>query len=738
MRKYDGVLVGTVQMPEEPKLEETEAERTAREVKVDAFKIANSTGYVELLMAISDEICFGIVDEAKTDKLPGGDLDKAWKGLTDLFEPSTNATKVMLKKQFHGHKLSDAGRDPDAWITELELLRQRMKKMKIEISDEDLVIHILNNLPKEYDTLVEAIEEDLNKARTEEVTVKQVRERVRASFRRMQDRQINSDDAEEVALLVSGKKYKGRCSSCGKIGHKKEDCWENKNKKVQSEKATREDRFCGYCKRKGHTEPYCNKKKKDEREKKSKKTKDHAPEGEMVLMAHGVNDKDMICQEIWIADSGASMHATNSKEGMYDVIPCKFKITIGDGTGLKATCMGKKTLKVLQPNNKTTTITMKEVYFVPGLHCNLFSITAALTSGAKLVSEGLTLALFKEETKLVFDQMIKSPTGYVLGIKTEEAKGQAFPTVMKTPKMELNQLHQQLGHPHLVSTLETAKNYGWNVFGEWKVCEDCAMCNAKQKNVGKIAKMPSNIPGERFYMDISSVKAVSTGGSQFWCLVVDEATKMKWSFFLKEKSQVSEKVGRFLKEFKGIYHKQVRYIRCDNAGENKVLEVNCKKQGLGIIFEYTAPGTPQQNGIVERAFATLFASMRTMLKSAGLTGKQKYDLWTECANTATDLNNIVKLKSGIPYRSFHSQDTKFIQNLHVFGEEAVIKDIAHPIKGKLKDKGIKVIVVGHAKEHAGDVFRLFNPKTRKIVSSRDVIWLSKKDHKSHESRKLGK
>ena len=118
MRKYDGVLVGTVQMPEEPKLEETEAERTAREVKVDAFKIANSTGYVELLMAISDEICFGIVDEAKTDKLPGGDLAKAWKGLSDLFEPSTNATKVMLKKQFHGHKLSDAGRDPDEWITE--------------------------------------------------------------------------------------------------------------------------------------------------------------------------------------------------------------------------------------------------------------------------------------------------------------------------------------------------------------------------------------------------------------------------------------------------------------------------------------------------------------------------------------------------------------------------------------------------------------------------------------------
>ena len=29
------------------------------------------------------------------------------------------------------------------------------------------------------------------------------------------------------------------------------------------------------------------------------------------------------------------------------------------------------------------------------------------------------------------------------------------------------------------------------------------------------------------------------------------------------------------------------------------------KNELGIIFEYTAPGTPQQNGVVERAFVTV-------------------------------------------------------------------------------------------------------------------------------------
>ena len=163
------------------------------------------------------------------------------------------------------------------------------------------------------------------------------------------------------------------------------------------------------------------------------------------------------------------------------------------------------------------------------------------------------------------------------------------------PRVELNQLHQQLGHPNLIYTLETAKKYGEETFGEWKVCEDCAICKAKQKNVTKITRHPTNIPGERLYLDLSSVQTASIGGSRFWCLVVDEATKMKWSFFLKEKSQLSEKMIPFLKEFKAKYSKQVRFIRCDNAGENKSLEIDCKRQRMEITFEYTAPGTPQHN-----------------------------------------------------------------------------------------------------------------------------------------------
>jgi len=42
---------------------------------------------------------------------------------------------------------------------------------------------------------------------------------------------------------------------------------------------------------------------------------------------------------------------------------------------------------------------------------------------------------------------------------------------------------------------------------------------------------------------------------------------------------------------------------------------------LGIIFEYTAPITPQQNGVVERAFGTILGKTRAIMNSAGFDEK---------------------------------------------------------------------------------------------------------------------
>ena len=109
------------------------------------------------------------------------------------------------------------------------------------------------------------------------------------------------------------------------------------------------------------------------------------------------------------------------------------------------------------------------------------------------------------------------------------------------------------------------------------------------------------------------------GGRQHWVMLVDEATKYKKSFFLKKTNEQVKPIIHWIKALKPRHEIQVKIIRCDNAGETKVLKRESDKNELGIIFEYTAPGTPQQNGVVERAFVTVMGRAGAMMNHAGFT-----------------------------------------------------------------------------------------------------------------------
>jgi transposase InsO family protein len=174
----------------------------------------------------------------------------------------------------------------------------------------------------------------------------------------------------------------------------------------------------------------------------------------------------------------------------------------------------------------------------------------------------------------------------------------------------------------------------------------CAISKSKQKNVSKVSRESPKDPGDLIYLDISSIKSKSIGGSKFWLLIVDGCTDMCWSFFLQRKSQTKTVVLQFLKDLRSKSNMTVKKIRCDNAGENKKLQELCDTEGLGIIFEYSAPGSPQYNGVVERKFPTLQAKVRAMLNAARLPLSIRSKLWAECGLEATKLENgILMLRS---------------------------------------------------------------------------------------------
>ena len=144
-----------------------------------------------------------------------------------------------------------------------------------------------------------------------------------------------------------------------------------------------------------------------------------------------------------------------------------------------------------------------------------------------------------------------------------------------------------------------------------------------------------------YSIDISSFKQVSRGGNKHWLIMVDELTDYTHSFFLKKKSDQIKILPMWIKGIAKKHRIENKRIRLDNSGENKSSQKECDKQNLGIIFEFTAPGTPQQNSVAERRIPALMGRARAMLIQAGLKAKYKEEFWCEVISTATKLDNIM-------------------------------------------------------------------------------------------------
>ena len=84
--------------------------------------------------------------------------------------------------------------------------------------------------------------------------------------------------------------------------------------------------------------------------------------------------------------------------------------------------------------------------------------------------------------------------------------------------------------------------------GKMENFENYAIRKMRQKNLEKVPKEKSTKLGYHMYIDITLSRHISAGGSKFWFLAVDKATHMKFSMFLKQKSEVKERFIPFLKE----------------------------------------------------------------------------------------------------------------------------------------------------------------------------------------------
>ena len=183
-----------------------------------------------------------------------------------------------------------------------------------------------------------------------------------------------------------------------------------------------------------------------------------------------------------------------------------------------------------------------------------------------------------------------------MGIRVQRIFDQAHAAMEPGKAIFISKFHQITGHTGEYLLKPTANYMKLKLIGRLPPCEVCAKAKIRQRNIPKkkIQKRPTR-PGYRVFMDICSFKQVSRGGIRHWLVLVDEFSVYTHSFFLKRKSDQIQIMLIWIRTLSKQHNIEIKRIRLDNSGENRSLQKECDKANLGITFEFTAPGTHQQN-----------------------------------------------------------------------------------------------------------------------------------------------
>lgn len=170
---------------------------------------------------------------SKCKDYPDGNAAASWKRLKGTYMPDTAPTMTQLHQEFYSSKLKP-GYDPDIWMTKLEFLRIQLEELDYIITDDQFMVHIINNLTKDYGTLVDILGRRLGKGVKDKLEIEQLRQELNLRYERLRGYETSNNnynnnkyyDNQDEKTMYAGQKFKGRCRHCGVYGHKAAACWE--------------------------------------------------------------------------------------------------------------------------------------------------------------------------------------------------------------------------------------------------------------------------------------------------------------------------------------------------------------------------------------------------------------------------------------------------------------------------------------------------------------------------------
>ncbi|SGZ27856.1 BQ5605_C026g10207 [Microbotryum silenes-dioicae] len=559
-----------------------------------------------------------------------------------------------------------------------------------KFGDEAMIAYILQALPPSYEMLKQAI---------------------RLGENRSVDHVINrlTDEYTERKLLG---KFDKLLKNAGALA-------------VQSTRASRDPNcVCRGCKGKGHfaMDPECPKydakknhgRARNRNKKKKQDSKDSADSNELANSAltvksldesHSLQDNvaNRVSQvnqgEIWILDTGASQHYVEDASLLSNRQSGNLKVQTASGQVVHCDTYGMVYFKL----KSGASLSLANVYHLPGVPVNLISTRALFKSGAKCGWEDGNL---KDVMTITYQGVILaktlSGTGYALDF-TRIVEDQAHVATRATVGAPLMEWHRRYGHVPVSSIMELVKSGAVEglVLTDEKV-HDCEPCISSKSRASKFSELATQVTDvlQRVFMDIGFVAEdqVDFQGRKAYLAIVDQYSTAKWTFPLKTK--LAEEVTRvwitFQQGVEKMTGRKIKRVRTDNGTKftNKLIGTDFQSQG--ILHETSAPYTPQQNGTVERFNGSLMAIVCAVLAASKLSWKY----WSYALAYATFVANRIlhaKLEGKTAYEVFYGKNPKVL-HFCPFGS-TVYAQVPKSKRSKLESTSVKGIFIGYDSEY---------------------------------------
>ncbi|KAK9065379.1 hypothetical protein SSX86_016762 [Deinandra increscens subsp. villosa] len=420
---------------------------------------------------------------------------------------------------------------------------------------------------------------------------------------------------------------------------------------------------------------------------------------------------------LWYVDSGCTRHMTGDLSLLDEVEDFNGgSVSFAGGVG------GRITKKGVVKNGS---LTFSDVHYVEELSHSLLSVSQ--------ICDREYSVMFNRKECIILMPGVEIPEECIL-MRTPRHGNSYQLNIGKPPTSEAACLiskqtenlallwHRHLGHANMKNLSKLAKgehvrNLPIKDFSSVEKCVACA--KGKQHKLPHRPKVTNSVSSvlQLLHMDLFGPMQVQSISKFSYCLViVDDYSRFTWVFFLSNKYETPALVKQFVTLIENQLSKRVKAIRSDNGTEFKNAELNMFCGEKGIERQFSAPYTPQQNGVAERRNRTLIEAARTMMCEA----KLPIFFWAEAVNTACYVQNRVLLNKRheqTPYQIIYGEKPK-VGYFKTFGCPCTV--LIQSDVGKFEAKADECYFVGYS---ANSAYRVYNKTTKVIIEAFNVDWM---------------